>query len=335
MTVKDLTWGPSSTQGRTMRAIGLHEFGGPDVLHPVEVPRPHAGPGEVRIHVRAAAVNPADLHLRRGFVRAATMRPPYIPGQDAAGVIDEIGPGTRTTLRVGDPAIAMVLPIGPRGGAYVEYLTLPARWVARAPVGPSTVEAATLPLNGLTARLALDQLELPPGSTLGVTGAVGGVGGYLVQLAKSDGLQVIADARPGDEALVRALGADQVVQRGTSFAHQVRDLVPAGLDAIADAAGVGLPALSAVRDGGQIAVIGSSHGHVPDGSSGLERGISARRVFVPDYGGRSDKLEELSRLAETGALSLRVADILPAERAPEAHRRLEAGGSRGRIVLTF
>src|SRR5690349_1011553 len=231
-----------------MKAVGAMAFGGPEVLQVVDVSEPHAGSGEVRIRVHAAAINPADTLMRAGYVALPGVRPPYIPGQDAAGVVDEIGPGAETDLRIGDRVMAMVMPTVPTGGAYAEKIVLPASWVSRAPATASHAEAATLPLNGLTARLALDLLALSPGQTLAVTGGAGAVGGLLIQLAKADGLYVVADASGDDVELVRSLGADQVVARGNEVVRRIREVVPAGVDALADAALTGEPVVAAVKD---------------------------------------------------------------------------------------
>ncbi|WP_433557836.1 NADP-dependent oxidoreductase [Pseudonocardia xinjiangensis] len=320
-----------------MRAVGVERYGGPEVLRVVELPEPHAGPGQVRIRVHAAAVNPADTLLRAGVVDhlLTELDLPYRPGQDAAGVLDEIGPGTQTDLRVGDRVMAIVTPIEPSGGAYAEYIVLDADQVAHAPAGSSHAEAATLPLNGLTARLALDMLRLPPGRTLAVTGAAGAVGGYAVQLAKADGLRVLADASPSDEELVRRLGADVVVARGADVAERFRAAAPDGVDAVIDAALLGTAVLPAIRPGGALALLRSTGEPGTDLLAGLPNGVTVHEVYVPQYGHARDKLEQLGRLAEQGALSLRVAGTFPPERAADAHRALEAGGVRGRQVLEF
>ena len=141
-----------------MRGVGVVEFGGPEVLRVVDLPEVHAGAGQVRIRVHAASVNPADTSTRNG-TRAVALReipPPYIPGMDGAGVIDEIGPGTDTGLALGDAVMAMVIPSGSHG-AYRESIVLSADSVVRAPTNASHVEAATLPMNGLTARQSLDR----------------------------------------------------------------------------------------------------------------------------------------------------------------------------------
>lgn len=312
-----------------MRGVGVIEFGGPEALRVMELPETHAGPGQVRLRVHAATVNPTDLFVRNG-ARAEAQRkdpPPYIPGMDAAGVIDEVGPGTDTSLHVGDAVMAVVVPDGSHG-AYRESLVLPVESVVRAPTGANYVEASTLPMNGLTARQSLDQLALRPGQTIAVTGAAGCYGGYVVQIAKADGLRVIADASPSDEQLVRGLGADIVVPRGDDIAAQIRRVAPEGVDGLADGAVQRELAVGAVRDGGAFASVRGWGGNG-------ERGIVFHRTSVRDYARRTDLLEQLRELTEQGRITLRVAATYRPEEASEAHRRLEAGGTRGRCVIVF
>ena len=312
-----------------MRAVGVIEFGGPEALQVVDLPEVHAAPGEVRIRVYAAAVNPTDTSLRDG-ARAEALRkdpPPYIPGMDAAGVIDEIGADTATDLAVGDAVMAMVIPAASHG-AYRESVVLTADSVARAPAGSTHVEAATLPMNGLTARRSLDQLALQPGQTVAVTGAAGCYGGYVVQLAKADGLRVIADASSADEQLVRDLGADIVVPRGDDIAAQIRKIAPEGVDGLADGAVQNELAVGAVRDGG---VFASVRGWGGNG----ERGITSHITMVREYDHRVELLDRLRQQTEDGLITLRVAATYAPEDAAEAHRRLEAGGTRGRCVIVF
>ena len=319
------------TQGKrgVMQGVGVIEFGGPEALQVVDLPEVHAAPGEVRIRVRAAAVNPTDTFVRNG-ARAEAQRkdpPPYIPGMDLAGVIDEIGADAATVLAVGDAVMAMVLPTGSHG-AYRESIVLAADSVVRAPAGSTHAQAATLPMNGLTARLSLDQLALQPGQTLAVTGAAGCYGGYVVQLAKADGLRVIADASSADEQLVRDLGADLVVPRGDDIAAQIRNVAPDGVDALADGAVQNELAVGAVRDGGGFASVRNWRG------TG-ERGIVFHRTLVRDYDHRADLLDQLRQQTEDGLITLRVAATYAPEQAAEAHRRLEAGGTRGRCVIVL
>ncbi len=315
-----------------MRVIGVSGeggYGGPEMLRIFELPDRKAGPGEVRLAVRAAAISPTDTFTRIG-ARHEMMKhldPPYVSGMDVAGIIDEIGLDTDTELRLGDEVMGIVVPIGQHGG-YSDQLVLSARSVARIPAGTTLAEASTLPMNGLTARLALDLLALPSGATIGVTGAAGAFGGYTVQLAKADGLRVIADAAPADEALVRSLGADIVVPRGNDVASRMRDAVPEGVDAIADGSIQHSALLPAIRDGGQLASVRPFDGET-------ERGITDHMVWVREYQFEQERLDRLGRQVEEGAVTLRVADVYPPERAGEAQARLEAGGTRGRLVIEF
>jgi len=311
-----------------MRVVGVMEFGGPEVLKVYDIPERHAGPGEVRVAVRAAAVNPTDTYTRNG-ARAEMLKdfpPPYVPGMDIAGVVDEVGEGV-STVRIGDSVMGIVVPSGSHGG-YSESIVLPAGSVTHAPRGTSHAQACTLPMNGLTARLSLDQLALSPGDTLAVTGAAGAYGGYVVQLAKADGLRVIADASEKDEQLVRSLGADIVVRRGSDVAARIREHVPNGVDGFADGSVQNDEIVAAVKDGGAIATIRGW-------KSDLERNITLHETWVREYAQAWDKLDRLREQAEQGVLSLRVARTFPCEEAGTAHELLQAGGTRGRFVIEF
>ncbi len=311
-----------------MRAIGITSFGGPDVLHVVDLPMPEPGDGEVRIRVAAATVNPSDAAFRAGAFGPPPHGdgPPYVAGWELAGVVDAVGSGAG--VRVGDRVFAIVFPYATGRGAQAEYAVVSDDSVALVPDGVSLAEAATLPMNGLTARLALDKLGLQPGQTLAVTGAAGAVGGYVMQLASAEGLRVIGDASPADVDLVKSLGADVVVERGPDVAAAIRHQVPGGVDAVVDAALIGPPVLAAIRDGGQLIAVRPFSGE-------SERSITINLVFVLDYLHEAAKLTELARLAGHGTLTLRVAEEIPAAEAARAHRQLEAGGTRGRLVLTF
>ncbi|MGY1710729.1 zinc-binding alcohol dehydrogenase family protein [Geodermatophilus sp. SYSU D00758] len=312
-----------------MRAVAVTEFGGPEALHVVDVPDEPLGPGQVRLRVRAATVNPTDTHLRSGAYasRDPVQDFPYVPGMDAAGEVVEVGPGTATDLAPGDRVMAVVVPTGAHG-AYREDLVLPAASVARVPDGADDVAASTLPMNGLTAHLALEALALRPGQVLAVTGAAGAFGGYVVQLARHAGLTVVADASEADEELVRELGAHQVVRRGPDVAGRIRELHPDGVDGLADGSVQDAQVLPAVRDGGAVATV---RGYRGDGA----RDLRVTPVLVRRAAEDAAALERLRALAAAGVLTLRVARTFPAEQGAEAHRVLEAGGVRGRLVLTF
>jgi NADPH:quinone reductase-like Zn-dependent oxidoreductase len=311
-----------------MRAVGCTEFGDPSVLGIVTAPKPSPGPGQVLVRVAAATVNPTDLGFRQGG-RALPpgVEPPYIPGMDLAGVIDAVGPSVRS-WQPGDRVMAAVSPWEPGGGAQAEYRVVDADQLAKVPEGWPLTEAATLPMNGLTVRAALDMLALPPGSTLAVTGSAGIVGQYAIQLGTHLGLEVTGDAAPADAALIESFGARHVAPRGDVMAAAVRDLYPGGVDAVIDAALLGPSILPAVRDGGQLLAVRPFQGET-------ERGITVHLVLVGRHLHEGHRIAELADLVTKGVLTFRVADVLPASSAADAHRRLEAGGVRGRLVLTF
>lgn len=302
------------------------EFGGPEKLQVLDLPEPQAGPGEVRIRVRAAAVNPTDTIIRAG-VRALPDVTHHIPGMDAAGTIDQIGSGVDDRLAVGQSVVALVVPKGAHG-AYAEQIVVPAASVVPAPEGVDFPAASTLLMNAMTARLAIDALRLSPGDVVAVTGAAGALGGYLIQLAKADGLRVIADAKPADADLVRELGADHVVERGDDVAQRIREVAPEGVPGLVDGAVLDERVVPAVADGGRIATVRGWNGPA-------ERGIEVHPIWVTKGAQDTAGLDRLARQAEQGVLSLRVAQVLPAAQAAEAHRLLEAGGIRGRVVLDF
>ncbi|OII18424.1 NADP-dependent oxidoreductase [Curtobacterium sp. MCBA15_013] len=311
-----------------MKLVGTTSFGGPEVLELHEVPCPDPGPDEVRIRVHGAAVNPTDLAFREGFYRSvlSDRTPPFAPGMDAAGTIDAVGSAV-TGWSVGDRVMAVVdAPLV--SGAYAEFIVVPALSVAPCPERLSLHEAAAVPMNALTARLALDSLPQLWHGTLAVTGAAGAAGGFTVQLAKHEGFTVIADARGEDVELVKALGADYVVPRGDEFAAEVRALVPQGVDAVVDAAVQTTAVFPAIRDGGHFVPLRGWADTLP-------RGIVAHPIMVSAYTRESEKLRHISELIDSGVLTARIADVLPADRAHDAHVRVGLGGVRGRIVLDF
>ena len=310
-----------------MRAVVVRNYGGPEALAVVDAPVPEPERGQVRIRVTAAAVNPVDIATREGLMNAG--RPGVIGarehvgiGWDVAGVIDATGPDV-TGLAVGDPVIGLRDRLDQPLGTYAERVVLDAAAVAPAPAGSSSEAASTIPLNGLTALQALDALALPAGESVLVTGAAGGLGAFIVELAAMRGLRVIAAAGDADEKLVRALGAAEFIPRSADLAAAVRDLVPGGADAVFDAAVLGFPAMDAVRARGAFVVFSGS-APIP------VRGIRVLPVYIHADGAA---LAGLSRLAAAGKLTLRVADTYPLPEAAQAHERLEAGGVRGRLVL--
>ncbi len=178
----------------------------------------------MRLAVRAAAVNPTDIGLRaRG---EATIPPPWIPGMDAAGTVESVGAGVEG-LAVGDEVMAVTTPRRADGGAQSELLVVPAASVVPIPAGATIEQAATLPMNGLTAFRGLELLDLDAGATLLVTGGAGLLASYVIPIAKLQGLRVLADAAPADEELVRGFGADVVLPRGDDSSRRRSRKLPA------------------------------------------------------------------------------------------------------------
>jgi NADPH2:quinone reductase len=310
-----------------MRAVTITKAGGPEVLTVTDRTVRAAGAGEVRIAVKAAAVNPTDILMREN-PEVYAKGSPGIPGMDAAGVIESVGEGVER-LKVGDEVMAVVTPRRPEGGAQIELLVVPAASVVPIPNGATLAQASTLPMNGLTARLALDLIKLSAGQTLAVSGGAGLLAHYMIVLAKQRNLRVIADAKPSEMELVRSYGADVVVTRGDRFGSEVRVKVAGGVDALFDTAVLGRDSFSAIRDRGAYVPVRGWDG------SPSERDIRIRPVMVMEALTRTDWLNELRDLASSGAITLRVAGEYPPERAADAHRAMEAGGLRGRGIIVF
>jgi NADPH:quinone reductase len=192
------------------RALGLSHFGGPDVLGVVGMPIGVPGPSDALVLVRAAAVNPSDTLLRTGrqTERLAGIAPPFIPGMELAGDIVALGDGVAGAhLHVGQAVAGVVRPWRPNGGAQARYVVVPASSLVPVPVNMAYAEAATILMNGLTALVAMESLNVPPGSCILVTGGVGAFGGYAISLARDHGHFVVADGYEQDrELLLRLAG---------------------------------------------------------------------------------------------------------------------------------
>lgn len=288
-----------------MRAVMLYEYGEPALLRVEERPDPTPGPGQILVRVAAAAVNPVDLQVRSGE-HAENVRVPFpmVLGWDLAGTVVQVGTGV-SAFSSGDRVVAMSAQMATGVGTYAELVALDAALAAPAPGSVPLTHAAALPLAGLTAEQALDVLDLPQGRTVLVTGAAGSVGGFVVELARMRGLEVIAHGRPGDSGTVSE--------------------IPVGVaDGWIDTAGVP-GAIEGVRDGGRAVSI------VPTAPPVAERGIEVRMSFVEQDGAR---LAQLSKLVDEGALTIRVGEVYDFSEAPVAHTRLAAGGTRGKLLLT-
>lgn len=310
----------------TARAVGITRPGGPEVLAVVEREVREPGPGELRIAVGAAAVNPTDIGLRqRG---ADELPPPWVPGMDAAGAVESVGAGV-VHVAAGDAVMAVVAPRRVEGGAQGALVVVPAASVVPVPDGMTPAQAATLPMNGLTALHGLALLGLVEGQTLLVTGGAGLLASYVIPIAKRRALRVLADAAPKDEALVSSFGADVLLPRGDALVAAVRTEVPEGVDAVFDTALLRRAMFPAIREGGALAVVRTWDG------DDVEQGIRIEKVQVWTVLERTDWLQEVRELAGEGVLLPRVAGTYPPEAAGDAHRRLEAGGLRGRDVIVF
>jgi NADPH:quinone reductase-like Zn-dependent oxidoreductase len=308
------------------KAITYTGRGGYEVIAILERTVRSPAAGEVRITVKAAAVNPTDLGLReRGFGDPSSL---LVPGMDAAGIIESVGPGV-SRLEVGQQVMAAVLPRRPEGGAQAQHIVVPAASVVPIPAGSTLAEAATLPMNGLTALRALELAALEKGQVLAVSGGAGLLAHYAIAVARRQGLRVIADAKPAEVALVRSYGADEVVARGPGFADAIRREVPAGADALLDTALLGEQAFGAIHDGGVYIPV-RGWGDKPG-----ERGIRIRPVFVFEVLERTEWLQLLCEMVAAGEIKLRVAGEYTPERIAAAQRALAAGGLRGRPVIVF
>lgn len=312
-----------------MRAVGFKKFGDPEVLEVIDVPEVSAGEGEIRIKNYASAVNPTDIVSRSGLIKQfiKDFSLPCVPGMDVAGEVDEVGNGVETGIKVGDKVMAMVMP-NKLHGAYREQLILDQNAVVKAPEGFSHFEASTLPMNGLTARLSLDLLDLKKGNIIAVTGGPGAYGGYVIQLAKADGLTVLADSNEKDIQLLKDLGVDHIIPREKNFVEEVKKIFPNGVDGIADGALLNEKAIGAVKDNGSFTSVRNFIGEP-------QRNINFTATWVSEYNCDFEKLNKLRQQVEDGLITLRVADIVTPENAAEAHRRLDAGGTRGRMVINW
>jgi NADPH:quinone reductase-like Zn-dependent oxidoreductase len=310
-----------------MRAVVFDHFGPPEVLRVADLPSPVPTRDEVVVKVTAATVNPTDLLMRSGQ-QAKLMTdlvPPYIAGMEFAGYVHRLG-GDSSRLRTGQAVIGIVNPRRPQGGAHCEYVCVPVASVVAAPNGMDMSDAATIPMNGLTAHAALQQLDLHPGAMLLVTGGAGALGGYVIQLARHAGLKVIADAKEEDRKLLTQLGAAEVVPRGPGMSDAVRARHPSGVDGLLDAALIGDAAAALVRNGGTVVSVRRSQVYATTG-------VAVKSVGVLDHVNDTEALTSLSTLAQQGVITPRVTRSFPFAQAAEANRMLERGGLRGRVVL--
>jgi len=305
-----------------MKAITYSSYGDPSVLTLTELPDPKVGPGEVRIAVRAASVNPVDWKIMAGYLDSLmTVTFPVIPGWDVAGVVEAVGPDT-PEFQVGDEVMAYGRRDWVQAGSFAEKMTLPARTLARKPAGIGFEQAASIPLAGLTAYQTLTRLGVTKGSTVLVHGANGGVGSFAVQIAAGLGARVIGTASERNHERVRELGAEPVAY-GEGLPERVRALAPEGVDVVVDYVGDVLEqTLAVLAEGGR-------HGSIADPAVLAQGG---EYFWVrPD----AADLDHLAGLVDAGALRVDVDRSFPLEQAADAFRASMEGHTSGKIALTI
>ena len=300
-----------------MKAIMFSNFGGPEVLGLTDAPIPQPGPGQIRVRVKTAGVNPLDSKIRRGWMEQlfpTTL--PKIPGMELAGVVDQVG-GEVDGVVVGNEVMGLAVT-----GTYAQYAL--ATTFAAKPASMSWELAVSLPVAASTAISALDELALRSGETLIVHGAAGGVGTIAVQLAVARGVKVIGTASAANQSYLRSLGAIPLVY-GEGLVNRVRSIVPDGIDAAFDVAGRGALADSIALTGGPARVV-----TIAD-ISASEHGV---RFVTGNLGdGLPAALADLAQRYARGELILTVERAFPLAEAAEAHRISEEGHARGKLVL--
>jgi NADPH:quinone reductase-like Zn-dependent oxidoreductase len=332
---------------RTMKAIRLHEFGGPDVLQYDEVPIPELQPGEVLVRVEAVGINPPDWYVREGFtILPPEMRPPVslpiIPGTDVSGVVAAVGENVEG-MSVGDEVFGLLrFPSLQGGSAYAEYVPAPASDLAPKPVGIDHAHAAGAPMAALTAWQFLIELGHDQGSPFQadphrpmalnaetavlINGAAGGVGHIALQLAKWKGAHVIAVASGTHESFLRELGADEFIDYTKSRPEELVKDVDLVLDTVGGAESGRL--LRTLKRGGAMYPVFLAE-YDPEETARL--GVTTSGTQVHSSG---PQLVELGRLLENGTLRIAIDNSFPLADARRAHERAARGHIQGKIVLT-
>ncbi|MGH8866037.1 MAG: NADP-dependent oxidoreductase [Burkholderiales bacterium] len=310
-----------------MRAVTQQSFGGPEVLEITEVDRPQPLLNEVLVRVHAAGVNPIDAHVRSGTIPLLG-KPPFIIGWDISGVVAEVAPGV-TRFAVGDEVYGM--PYIPRAAnGYAEYVAAPSRQLARKPATIDHLQAAGLPLAGLTAWQALvDAAEVGSGQRVLIHGGGGGVGHLAIQIAKARGAEVVTTASAAKHDFVHRLGADEIIDyRAVDFTDAVKDV-----DVVLESVGgdTAIRSLDVLRPAGKLVTIVDMR-NVDLAQRAAERGLQFIGVTAePDYVG----LAAIANLVDFGKLRLHIEHALPLADAARAHQLTDAGSTTGKIVLTM
>ena len=301
-------------------AVGLHGYGGPDVLRLVEIDVPEPARGQVRIRVCATPVTPADVWLRQGGIDAlmAGASRPFVPGLELSGVVESAGPGAR--FAPGDEVVAVTTFVGTGRGCQSELVVIDDADVAARPNTVTHAEASTVPMSGLTAELCLDTLEVGAGARIAVTGPDGTVGRFVRQLGADRGQEMIPVPRPGPD--------DR-----WSPADKVRQLVPDGVDGLVDCAGIGADVVSCVRPGGRLVVLRPASDATR--AAAAEAGVGIELVSVRRRQGDPARLARLMAMVDRRVLRPRVAEVSPVSDVVALHRRFERGGLDGRLVMEW
>ena len=302
-----------------MRAITIEGFGGTDRLKLVNLPAPEPGPDDVLVRVRAAGVGPWDAKTREGLFGKRSF--PHVLGVEASGIVEGAGENV-VDLHVGDEVYVY------SGRCYAEYVAAPAQKVARKPASLSFEEAAGVPVAGSTAYQGIvEEIRLKEGETVLVSGAAGGVGTMAVQLTASLRTHVLGTASPRNHDYLRSLGAAEAIDYHGDWVAAVRTVAPDGVDAVFDCVGgeTFRRSFEAVRDGGRVVTIVAFSEEVEPGRGITHHAFSARA--------ERRKLEKLSEMFDAGKLRMEIEEVLPLEEAAKAHERVEAGHTRGKIVL--
>ena len=299
----------NQTMTATMKAVSQDKLGGPEVLKLVTLPTPEPGISEILVRVHAAGVNPIDGAQRQ--TGAFVGQPPFVLGWDVSGTVEAVGPGV-TLYQPGDEVFGL-LPFPQGHGAYADYTTAPTRTFVRKPDRLDHVQAAALPMVGLTAWQALvDTAAVREGSRVLIIGAAGGIGHLAVQIAKARGAYVTALASGADLDFVRSLGADEVIDYTvTDFTEAVRDQ-----DIVLDVVGGDYPA-GALKVLGRGGILVSTQ---PPSLAGVTAAAAERGIRVAGLIVEADEigLSALADLAAAGKLVPTIAATFPLEEAPAA-----------------
>ena len=308
-----------------MKAVRVHNYGGPEVLRFEDAPRPTPGSGELLIRVHAASVNPLDWKVRAGFMKDYIPLPlPFIPGWDVSGVVEAVGSGV-TKFRKGDEVYARPDVTAHGYGAYAEYVVAKETETALKPKSIDHVHATTIPVGAVTAWRALfDTAALKEGQRVLIHGAAGGVGSFAVQLAKWKGAHVIGTASTRNQAFLRDLGVDEPIDyEKARFEDLVHDV-----DVVFDPIGGETQQRSwkTLKKGGiLVSIVGP-----PSVEEAKKHGVRSASLSAK---GGSSLLAELATLVDSGKIKPMVEKVLPLSEARQAHELNETGHARGKIVL--